>query len=239
MTHAWRISRHRARSSRGTARQCRAGGRLPGSAPRAAAGIRSRSSSPPCSKSTTNSRNILLVSYCLRTVRSRRWEPAAGGRQLPRRHRKGAGHGPHRPDHRRRCAHGAVTTCDLGIVAKSGDPHGARTPSCPASQGSGLAASLRRARGPGQLGDNRCHTSRLAGERPDALPGAGAEQPERGGPRVAPARCSNLPRASLVGVARGYDALLSWDTRPRDTPRIAAVSDTDSPAARSSAASAR
>jgi hypothetical protein len=47
------------------------------------------------------------------------------------------------------------------------------------------------------------------------------------------------PRASLVGVARGYDTLLSWDTRPRDTPRIAAVSDTDSPVARRSAASAR
>src|SRR5271166_7018630 len=62
---------------------------------------------------------------------------------------------------------------------------------------------------------------------------------KRTGPRLPSRYVAGSPRASLVGVARGYDALLSWDTRPRDTPRIAAVSDTDNPAALRSAASAR
>jgi hypothetical protein len=44
---------------------------MPRSPPRTAAGIRSGSSSLHGLKTTTNSRNILLVSYCLRSVRDR------------------------------------------------------------------------------------------------------------------------------------------------------------------------
>jgi hypothetical protein len=55
---------------------------MPRSLPRTAAGIRPGSSSPPRLKTTTNSSNILLVSYCLRAVRGRHRESAGGG-QLP------------------------------------------------------------------------------------------------------------------------------------------------------------
>ena len=58
-------------------------------------------------KTTINSRNMLLVSYYLCAVGSRHRGSAAGGGQPPRGHRKGAGHGPHRPDYHRRRAHGA------------------------------------------------------------------------------------------------------------------------------------
>ena len=72
-------------------------------------GYPARKPQPLYLKTTINSRNILLVSFYLRSVRSRHRDSAAGGGQLPRGHRKGAGHGPHRPDHHRRAhsAHGA------------------------------------------------------------------------------------------------------------------------------------
>ena len=51
---------------------------MPRSPPRTAAGIRSTSSGAPCLKTTTNSRNILLVSYCLCAAGSRhRNQPSA------------------------------------------------------------------------------------------------------------------------------------------------------------------
>jgi hypothetical protein len=80
---------------------------MPRSAPRAAAGIPARKLQSPCFKTTMNSRNILLVSYYLCALRSRHRESAAGAGPLLWGHRKGAGHGPHRPDHHRRRAHGA------------------------------------------------------------------------------------------------------------------------------------
>jgi hypothetical protein len=83
---------------------------MPRSPPRAAAGIRPGSSGPHGLKTTTNSRNILLVFFCLCAVRSRQRELAAGAGQLSRGHRNGAGHGPHRPDHHRRRAQGARGT---------------------------------------------------------------------------------------------------------------------------------
>jgi hypothetical protein len=102
------------------ARHGRAGGRMPQPAPRAAPGIRPGSSSPPrCSEDYTNSRNILLVSYCLHAVRGRHGNqpPAAAS---SRGHRKPAGHGPHRPDHHRCRAHGANGARGAGRQALAG-----------------------------------------------------------------------------------------------------------------------
>ena len=75
---------------------------MPRSLPRAATGIRPGSSGPHSLKTTMDSRNILLVSFCLCAVRSRQRESPAGIGQLSQGHRKGAGQGPDR-----RRAHGA------------------------------------------------------------------------------------------------------------------------------------
>ena len=63
--------------SRGAIRACRAGGRMPRSPPRAAAGIRPGSSGPHALNTTTNSRNILLVSYCRRALTNRHHRESA------------------------------------------------------------------------------------------------------------------------------------------------------------------
>jgi hypothetical protein len=57
--------------------------RTPRSPPRAAAGIRSGSPSLPRSKTTTNSRNILLVSYYRRAVRGKHQDQTRAACQLP------------------------------------------------------------------------------------------------------------------------------------------------------------
>jgi hypothetical protein len=74
---------------------------------------------PHALKTTTNSRNILLVSYYRRAVRSRSPGSAADGGQPSRGHRKRAGHGPHRPDHHRRRAHGAHGARGAGYPAEA------------------------------------------------------------------------------------------------------------------------
>jgi hypothetical protein len=67
----------RARSSQDAAREGRAGARMLRSPPRTAAGIWSTSSGAPSLKTTTNSRNILLVFHCLRTRSRHRNQPPA------------------------------------------------------------------------------------------------------------------------------------------------------------------
>lgn len=106
--------------SRGAARECRAGGRMPRSPPRAATGIRPGSSGPHGLKTTTNSRNLLLVSFCLCAVRSRQRELAAGVGQLSQGHRKGAGQGPDR--RRAHDAHGAGYPVELPVPMPAAGP---------------------------------------------------------------------------------------------------------------------
>jgi hypothetical protein len=122
--------------SRGAARECRAGGRMPRSPPRAATGIRPGSSGPHGLKTTTNSRNLLLVSFCLCAVRSRQRESAAGVGQLSQGHRKGAGQGPDR--RRAHDAHGAGYPVELPVPMPAAGRTGER-PGAHAGRSTGSA----------------------------------------------------------------------------------------------------
>ena len=117
--HAWRISL----TVRDVARRCTG---VPGRRPDASVsasrgyGYSSRKLRPSWLKTTTNSRNLLLVSFCLCVVRSRQRELAAGVGQLSQGHRKGAGQGPDR--RRAHGAHGAGYPVELSAPMPAPGP---------------------------------------------------------------------------------------------------------------------
>ena len=115
----------------------------------------SRSPSPPGLNSTTHSRNELLVFQ----FPCRFW----GSHREGRRRRlttpgspEGSGHGPHRPDHHRRCAHGAPGARGAGGPVEAAgarcQPSQPSQPSQPDDHMPPAGARLTRLRGPASCG---------------------------------------------------------------------------------------